>query len=428
MKINILLIGSGGREHALARAIENSPSAGALFAIPGNPGILKTFQQADARLDDFGSISIFCKKNSIDLVVVGPEQPLADGFADRLILEGINVFGPIAAAAKLESSKDFAKAMMIKYNIPTAAYRTFTTSQHDAAHQYIDGHTLPIVLKADGLAAGKGVIIAESHFDAHMALNEMFSGLFGSAGNRVVIEEFLHGEEASIFAITDGSDYFLTPPSQDHKRQYDNDEGKNTGGMGAFAPASIVNSEVLQKVENDIIKPLLKGMQSEGTPFVGCLYCGLMIDYGQPKVVEFNVRFGDPETQAVLELLDGDFVKLLYSASTGKIDKSAVRVIPNMFSTCVVLASGGYPDDYTRGFEIIGINEAGNFGANIYHAGTKLESEKLVTNGGRVLGVTAKGETLAQSIANVYNAVNFISFDNMIFRTDIGKKGLKYFK
>jgi phosphoribosylamine--glycine ligase len=425
--MNILLIGSGGREHALARAIADSPSVGALYAIPGNPGILKTFQHADVSAQDFTGICKFCKQNAIDLVVVGPEQPLADGLADRLILEGINVFGPISAAAKLESSKDFAKAMMLKYKIPTAGYRTFTALQRDEAHQYIDGHTLPIVLKADGLAAGKGVIIAENHFDAHMALDEMFSGLFGNAGNRVVIEEFLRGEEASIFAISDGKDYFLTPASQDHKRQFDNDEGKNTGGMGAFAPAPIVTESVLRKVEERVIKPLLDGMQSEGTPFIGCLYCGLMIENGEPSVVEFNVRFGDPETQAVLELLEGDFAKLLYSAAIGKIDKNAVKVLENTFSTCVVLASGGYPDDYEKGFEIRGIEEAINSGANVYQAGTKSESGKILTNGGRVLGVTAKGNSLAESINNVYAAVNFISFDKMIYRKDIGSKGLKYF-
>ncbi|PKL86009.1 MAG: phosphoribosylamine--glycine ligase [Ignavibacteriae bacterium HGW-Ignavibacteriae-1] len=427
MKTNILLIGSGGREHALARAIAESPSAGMLYALPGNPGILKTFQHVNARVEDFNSISQFCKQFAIDLVVVGPEQPLADGLADRLILEGINVFGPISAAAKLESSKDFAKAMMLKYKVPTAAYRTFTASQYDEAHRYIDGHTLPIVLKADGLAAGKGVIIAENHFDAHNALNEMFSGLFGNAGNRVVIEEFLRGEEASIFAITDGTDYFLTPASQDHKRQFDNDEGKNTGGMGAFAPAPIVTKSVLQKVEERVIKPLLEGMQKEGTPFIGCLYCGLMIENDEPSVVEFNVRFGDPETQAVLELLEGDFAKLLYTAATGKIDRNAVKVIENTFSTCVVLASGGYPDDYEKGFEITGIEDAINSGANVYHAGTKSETGMILTNGGRVLGVTAKGDSLAESIANVYDAVSHIVFYNMINRKDIGFKGLKFF-
>lgn len=260
-----------------------------------------------------------------------------------------------------------------------------------------------------------------------MALDEMFSGLFGNAGNRVVIEEFLRGEEASIFAISDGKDYFLTPASQDHKRQFDNDEGKNTGGMGAFAPAPIVTESVLRKVEERVIKPLLDGMQSEGTPFIGCLYCGLMIENGEPSVVEFNVRFGDPETQAVLELLEGDFAKLLYSAAIGKIDKNAVKVLENTFSTCVVLASGGYPDDYEKGFEIRGIEEAINSGANVYQAGTKSESGKILTNGGRVLGVTAKGNSLAESINNVYAAVNFISFDKMIYRKDIGSKGLKYF-
>lgn len=424
--INTLLIGSGGREHALARVILNSESAGELYATPGNPGILKHFNRADADLDNHQSIVNFCIKNSIHLVVVGPEQPLAEGLADKLIMSGISVFGPVSAAAKLESSKDYAKEFMMKYSIPTSTYRSFKKTEYDEAHRYIDMHTLPIVLKADGLAAGKGVIIAENHYDAHMALNDMFAGIFGNAGDCVVIEEFMYGEEASVFAITDGSDYILLPASQDHKRLYDHDKGKNTGGMGAFAPAPNVTSSVLEKIESKIVRPTIEGMNNEGVPFVGCLYCGLMIHNDEPKVVEYNVRFGDPETQAVLELIEGDFVKLFYSAANGKIEKESIRVLKDKYSVCVVLASEGYPDEYKKGLEISGLDSVEDF-ASVYHAGTKDIEGKIVTNGGRVLSVVATGDSLNDAIINCYKAVDMIYFENKIYRKDIAAKGLKYF-
>lgn len=424
--INTLLIGSGGREHALARAILNSESAGELYAIPGNPGILKHFKIADADLGNHQSMVNFCVKNNILLVVIGPEQPLAEGLADMLIMSGISVFGPVSAAAKLESSKDYAKEFMMKYSIPTASYRSFKKSEYDEAHQYIDMHALPIVLKADGLAAGKGVIIAENHYDAHMTLNDMFSGIFGNAGSCVVIEEFMHGEEASVFAITDGSDYVLLPASQDHKRQYDNDKGKNTGGMGAFAPATNVTSALKEKIESKIVRPTIEGMKKEGVPFVGCLYCGLMIYNDEPKVVEFNVRFGDPETQAILELIEGDFVKLFYSAANGNIEKDSIRILKDKYSVCVVLASEGYPDEYKTGFEISGVDSVEDF-ASVYHAGTKDIEGKIVTNGGRVLSVVATGDSLKDAIKNSYKAVDMIYFENKFYRKDIATKGLKYF-
>jgi len=423
--INILLVGSGGREDALAKAIIKSQSAGELFALPGNPGILKDFKKADADLKNHESIVKCCLQNKIDLVVIGPEQPLSEGLADRLISAGISVFGPISAAAKLESSKDFAKEFMMKNSIPTASYRSFTKSEYDYAHSYIDLHSLPIVLKADGLAAGKGVIIAENHYDAHMALNEMFAGLFGDAGNCVVIEEFMHGEEASVFAISDGNDYVLLPASQDHKRQFDNDEGKNTGGMGAFAPAPNVTDEILEKIETKIVKPTIEGMKKAGTPFIGCLYCGLMINIDEPKVVEFNVRFGDPETQAVLELIEGDFARLLYSAANGKLDESSINILSGKYAVCVVLASEGYPDDYEKGFEISGLDKVSDI-ASVYHAGTLENDGKILTNGGRVLSVVAKGDTLREAISKSYEAVAKINYENKFYRNDIAHKGFRY--
>ncbi len=423
--INTLLIGSGGREHALAKAILDSGSAGDLFALPGNPGILKHFKKANADLNSHQSIIRFCLQSGVHLVVIGPEQPLAEGLADKLIMSGISVFGPVSTAAKLESSKDFAKNFMRKYFIPTASYRSFKTSEYDDAHSYIDMHSLPIVLKADGLAAGKGVIIAENHYHAHIALNDMFSGMFGSAGNCVVIEEFMHGEEVSLFAISDGTDYFLLPASQDHKRQFDNDIGKNTGGMGAFAPAPNVTSSLLEKIETKIVRPTIEGMQKEGIPFVGCLYCGLMILNDEPKVVEFNVRFGDPETQAVLELIEGDFVKLLYTAANGKIAKDSIKILNNKYSVCVVLASNGYPDEYESGFEISSLDSVSDF-ASVYHAGTKEVEGKIITNGGRVLSVVANGDTLQEAINRSYKAVDMIHFENKFYRNDIAQKGLKY--
>ncbi len=422
--MNILLIGGGGREHSLTYAISKSASCTRLYCFPGNPGIAKIAELVDAKIDDYVDIVSICKLKEIDLVVIGPEQPLAEGLSDYLRLNNINVFGPSKYAAQLETSKDFAKSIMLKNNIPTAAYRSFNLSQYDEAHQYLDLHSLPIVLKADGLAAGKGVIIADSHKLAHDALNDIFNGEFGSAGSKVVVEEFLIGEEASIFAVCDGSNYIVLSTAQDHKRIFDGDKGKNTGGMGAYSPAPIVTDEVMVKVKHQIIEPMLKAMLDEGHPFVGCLYCGVMIHNGNPKVVEFNVRFGDPETQVVLPLIEGDFVKLLYSAAIGNLDINAIQISDKKFATCVVLASDGYPDNFQKGFEITGIEQAEELGAIVFHAGTKYENEKLVSSGGRVLGVTCLGSTLKNAVDNTYNAADKINFSNKYCRRDIGKKAL----
>jgi len=421
--MKILLIGSGGREHAIASTLVRSKNV-QLFALPGNPGISRIAQIVALDTKKYQEISNFCLENSIDLVVIGPEQPIADGLSDALRSNGINVFAPSRSAAQLETSKLFAKQFMEKYAIPTARFRAFDKSQKQAALDYIRESNLPIVIKADGLAAGKGVIVANSFEEALKALEEMFSGSFGSAGEKIVVEEFMQGEEASIFAITDGNNFVTLAPAQDHKRILDGDKGKNTGGMGAYCPAPIVTFEVLEKVKSLIIEPTLKGMIAEGHPYIGCLYVGLMIDEGNPKVVEFNCRFGDPETQAVLSVFDGDFAELLFSAAKGELNISAIREISRGYATCVVLASEGYPDKYETGFEITGLDEISD-NVIVYHAGTKEINGKIYTNGGRVLGVTAFGATLKESQKNAYNAVNNIHFQNIYYRRDIAAKGLK---
>lgn len=422
--MRVLLIGSGGREHALALALKKSESLTALFCTPGNPGINQLAERADINPNDFNQIAEFCKAENINLVVPGPELPLSEGIADYLGEKGIRVFGPVRNAARLESSKSFAKDFMKKYDIPTAPFMTFSVSESAKAHDYIDKCEHPAVIKADGLAAGKGVIISSNSAESHRIIDDMFGGMFGDSGKTVVIEGFLRGEEASILAITDGSDFVTLASSQDHKRIYDGDQGPNTGGMGAYSPAPVITEDILLKVKTKILEPALAGMRSEGTPFVGCLYAGLMINEGEPSVVEFNVRFGDPETQAVLSVFDGDFADLLMSAAEGKIDKSKVRSVQTEAACCVVVASGGYPGSFEKGFRIRGIEEAESVGSLVFHAGTSLKNAELVTSGGRVLGVTATGVTLEEAINKAYKGVSKISFDNAYFRKDIGKKGL----
>ncbi len=423
--MNTLLIGSGGREHALAYAIKKSESCKYLYCSPGNPGIFELAVNAQIDTGDYLAIAEFCKDKKIDLVVIGPEQPLADGLSDFLRERNINVFGPSKAAAQLESSKGFAKEFMKRHRIPTAKYVRFTADEAGKAHSYVDDHTMPIVLKADGLAAGKGVIVAATKTEAHTALDEMFAGKFNEAGKEVVIEDFLEGEEASILAITDGHDFFLMPASQDHKRVFDGDKGENTGGMGAYAPAPIVDHLMLKKIEEKIIKPAIGGMAGNGTPFIGCLYAGLMINDGEPYVVEFNVRFGDPETQPVMMLFNGDFVKLLYSAAIGHLDKSAASVVDDEYTCCVVLAADGYPGSYLKGMEITGIEDIDSETTYVFHAGTSKKGGKLLSAGGRVLGVTSRGKTLKEAIDRSYSEVAKIKFSNMYYRKDIGQKGLR---
>ncbi|MBX3042346.1 MAG: phosphoribosylamine--glycine ligase [Candidatus Kapabacteria bacterium] len=424
MKLNILLIGSGGREHSLAISLAKSKSCGKLYAAPGNPGIFEKAEKADIVTNNHQHVVNFCKDKEISLVVIGPEQPLAEGLSDVLTGVGIAVFGPSKYAAGLESSKDFSKRLMQTHSIPTAFYKSFVASEMFEAHKFIDTMPLPLVLKADGLAAGKGVVIAQSYDDAHNAIDSMFAGEFGAAGNCVIIEEFMQGEEASVFVVTDGTDYLILPPSQDHKRIGNGDTGKNTGGMGAYAPAVIANSEVLEKVKVRIIEPILKALRDSGNPYRGCLYVGLMINNSEPKVVEFNARFGDPETQVVLPLIKGDLAKLFYTAAIGIIEKDSVEIIGNKSAVCIVLASDGYPDSYNKGYEIAlpKIEDDYSF---IIHAGTAIKDGKLVSSGGRVLGVVATGDSLNQAVKTAYILADEIKFDNKYYRNDIAQKGFK---
>jgi phosphoribosylamine--glycine ligase len=424
--MNVVVIGSGGREHALAYQINKSKQLSKLYVLPGNPGTALFAENVDIDVTNHQDVINFCLKNGIDLVVVGPEIPLVDGIANSLRSEGIKVFGPNKNAAEIEGDKSFSKEIMQKYNIPTAAFKVFTKDEQESALEYIRTVSYPTVIKASGLAAGKGVAICNSVNEAEEYINQCFNeALFGSSGETLVIEEFLKGEEASVFAVTDGENFILLPASQDHKRRFDNDKGPNTGGMGAYAPAPLVTEEILQRISDKVIKPVLAAMKEEGRLYNGCLYAGLMINEGEPSVVEFNCRFGDPETQVVLPILEGDFLELLYSTAVGKLNMNAVTV-SDKFAVTVVAASNGYPGNYKKGFEISFAPDLVNENVIIFHAGTKTENNKLLTNGGRVLNVTAISEnSLLQAQKRAYEALKRINFEGMIFRSDIADKALK---
>ena len=424
--MNVLVLGSGGREHALAWRISKSKLLKNLFISPGNPGTAGIGKNVELEPGK-QNIAEFCKTNDIDLVVIGPEQPLVEGLADFLRSENIKVFGPDGKAAEIEGSKSFAKELMQKYSVPTAAYKEFDNTEYGDASVYLKDYKFPAVIKADGLAAGKGVIICNNFIEAENALKEIFvEKAFGGAGSKIIIEEFLEGEEASILAVTDGDDYVLLPSSQDHKRIGEGDTGKNTGGMGAYSPAPVITSRILNEIESKIIEPVLEGMKKEGRKFSGCLYAGLMITSEGPKVIEFNCRFGDPETQAVLPLVGGDFLKLLYSAASGKLDKKAVN-FPGGTAVCVVAVSGGYPGSYKKGLEILGLEDTDTAELIVFHAGTSRKEDRILTSGGRVLGVTAvlKENDLQKARTLAYGALSRIKFKDMYYRRDIGIKALK---
>jgi phosphoribosylamine--glycine ligase len=426
--VNILVIGSGGREHAICWKLRQSAQVSRLFCAPGNAGIEQVAELVPIKAHETESLLKFAKKERIDLTVVGPEQSLALGIVDTFEKHGLTIFGPSKSAAQLETSKVFAKDFMKRHSIPTAQYRSFTQSEEAVATAFIESLTPPLVVKADGLAAGKGVIICATKQEAILALGAMMKEkAFGSAGESVVIEEFLHGEEASLFVISDGERFAPLAPAQDHKRILDGDMGKNTGGMGAYAPAPLVNNAVANRVIREIVTPTLRGMKSEGTPFVGCLYVGLMITAEGPKVVEYNCRFGDPEAQVVIPLIDADLSEILWSAATRKLNPAKVRQHPAS-AVCVVMASQGYPDSYEVGKKILGLEKIQSEEAIVvFHAGTKKEGDTIVTSGGRVLGVTAVGydHELEETIRAAYSAVEKITFDGAYFRRDIGKKALK---
>jgi phosphoribosylamine--glycine ligase len=424
--MNVLLVGSGGREHALAYKIAESPKLTKLYSAPGNPGIEQMAELVDLNAGNKSDVVEFCKTNKIDLVVIGPEQPLVDGLADELRKYEILVFGPNKYAAMIEGDKSFAKELMKKHGIPTADFEVFTKNEKDKVLSYLDKIAYPTVIKASGLAAGKGVAICNSKEEAVKTIDEYFENdIFGESGHTIVIEEFLEGEEASVFVVTDGMHYVVLPPSQDHKRALDGDKGKNTGGMGAYAPAPLITDALMLDIKESIISPTLEAMAEEDRLYSGCLYCGLMITEDGPKVIEYNCRFGDPETQCVLPLLEGDFIQLLYSSAAGKIDKTAVKYNCGS-SVCVVAASKGYPDKYEKGFEITGLDLKSD-NVIIYHAGTKKVDDKIVTNGGRVLDITSvlKENDLSLAKQTAYDALSQINFEGITYRTDIADRALK---
>ena len=418
--MNILVIGSGGREHALYWKLMESPQTDHIYAIPGNPGM---GEMIDISVMDNDAILRFAREKEIGLVVVGPEVPLMNGLVDDLEKAGIRAFGPRANAAEIEGSKSFAKDLMKKYGIPTARYEVFTEAE--PARAYIRREGAPIVVKADGLAAGKGVIVAMTEQEALEAVDViMEENSFGDAGARVVIEEFMQGEEASLLAFTDGKVIRPMISAQDHKRAFDGDKGPNTGGMGTYAPAPVMTTEMTERAVEEILKPTIAAMAKEGRPYTGCLYLGLMITSEGPKVVEFNARFGDPETQVVLPLLDGDLVEIMCACADGTLADVPIHWKDGA-AVCVVLAAGGYPASYEKGHEITGIADAEAMGALVFHAGTAKKDDALVTNGGRVLGVVGMGADIASAVKAAYNAVDRISFQDAYHRKDIAHRALK---
>lgn len=422
--MKLLVIGSGGREHALAWKLAQSPKVETVFVAPGNAGTAVEPKLKNIALSAHNELIDFCKKENIAFTVVGPEAPLAAGVVNDFRAAGLKIFGPSQYAAQLESSKDFAKAFMAKYDIPTAQYQTFENAEK--AHEYVDGKGAPIVIKADGLAAGKGVIVAMTLEEAHAAIDDMLLGnKMGNAGARVVIEDFLQGEEASFIVMVDGNYVLPMATSQDHKRLLDNDKGPNTGGMGAYSPAPVVTPEVYERAMNEIILPTVAGMKAEGHEFTGFLYAGLMIDKnGAPFTIEFNCRFGDPETQPIMSRLDSDLVDLLEAALAGKLD-SVQAEWNEQTAVGVVLAAENYPETPKKGDVISGLAEADKIG-KVFHAGTSLNAEQqIVTNGGRVLCVVGLGNGVAEAKAKAYEALGKVHFDGMQYRKDIADKAVK---
>ena len=421
--MNILLIGGGGREHSIAEALSKSSKINELHCIPGNAGIEKIASCHNYDISNQQEILNFCENNNIDIVFIGPEIPLVEGLADYLNRNSFFTFGPNQKAAKLEGSKSFTKDMCKKYNIPTATYETFSNAKD--ALVYIDNHSIPLVIKVDGLAAGKGVIIAETRDHAINSVNEIFSGKFGNAGDEIVIEEFLDGEEASYFIISDGESFIPLTSAQDHKRIGDGDIGLNTGGMGAYSPAPIINKELEEKTINKIIKPTIKAMNDYGSPYIGILYAGLMIKDNEPKLIEYNVRFGDPECQVIIPRLENDLVELLVNVKEKNLDNYTLKWKEN-FAITVVLAAKGYPESYETGDEIKGLDAIDNIDdVEIFHAGTKTKNNKIVTSGGRVLNINGYGKNLVDAKEKAYSLVKKINWPGCYYRKDIGWRALK---
>ncbi|UWR42133.1 phosphoribosylamine--glycine ligase [Phaeobacter inhibens] len=421
--MNILILGSGGREHALAWAVMQNPKCDKLIVAPGNAGIAQIADCASLDIDNGGAVAAFAEENAIDFVIIGPEAPLAAGVADRLRDAGLLVFGPSEAAAKLEASKSFTKEICDAAKAPTAAYGHFTDAE--AAKAHVRNHGAPTVVKADGLAAGKGVIIATTEAEAIEAIDDMFGGAFGGAGAEVVIEEFMEGEEASLFVLVDGEDVLAIGSAQDHKRVGEGDTGPNTGGMGAYSPAPVLSAEIEAKAMEEIVKPTMQVMAERGMPYQGVLYAGLMIKDGQPRLVEYNVRFGDPECQVLMMRLGAQALDLMQAAAEGRLAETQVNWADDHAIT-VVMAAEGYPGSYEKGSEIKGLEALPEDSSNmVFHAGTKAEAGKIQAVGGRVLNVTARGDTLQEARDRAYAMVDGVDWPQGFFRRDIGWRALK---
>jgi len=423
--MKVLVVGSGGREHALCWKIARSPLVDTLYCAPGNPGIAKYAKCVDIKTHDIDGYLRFARSNEIDLTVVGPEFPLSLGIVDRFNEEGLHIFGPAKAAAEIETSKAFSKYLMKKYDIPTAFFSVF--SDYDEAVAWVREVKPPLVIKADGLASGKGVFVCQTEEEAIQALDDvMRKKIFGDSGDTVVVEEFLRGEEASFFALTDGTNVIQLEACQDHKALLDGDQGPNTGGMGAYSPAPVVTPRIADLVMSRIMLPTVKAMREEGREYKGVLYAGLMIEDGNPKVLEFNCRFGDPETQPLMMRLESDIVPVLRAVAGKGISRETVEW-KNEAAVCVVMASKGYPGDYKKGAPIGGLDEIDDMdGVEAFHSGTALDGGKVVTDGGRVLGVTALGESIQDAIRHAYRAVGKVDCEQLYYRTDIGRKALQH--
>ncbi|MFH1131013.1 MAG: phosphoribosylamine--glycine ligase [Pseudomonadota bacterium] len=420
--MRILVIGSGGREHAICWRLSKSPKAGRIFCAPGNPGTLECATNVGIGPMELEKLLAFAKREKVDLTVVGPEAPLCAGIADLFVEAGLAVVGPSAKAAQLEGSKIFAKQFMQRHNIPTASFRVFEDLRVAAA--YIEGNPQALVVKADGLAAGKGVFVAKDPEDAKSSVEMLLSGSMGDAGRKVVVEERLVGEEVSVIAITDGERILPLASSQDHKAAFDGDAGPNTGGMGAYSPAPVFTPALEKRVMGEILEPTVQGMASEGMPYKGILYAGLMLVDGDPYVLEFNCRMGDPETQPLMHRFEDDLVEYLARAASGQLPTELPKW-DSRASLCVVLASSGYPGSYEKGAVISGVGRANEMDdVVVFHAGTEIRERDLVTAGGRVLGVSALGDGVAEARARAYEAVHHISWEGMHFRTDIGNRAL----
>lgn len=426
--MKILIVGSGAREHAIGDKIYEEHNEHELYFLPGNGGTSQIGKNIEGvSVSDFKQIHDYILSEDIQFVIIGPEQPLIEGMADYLRANGVITFGPNANAAAIEGDKAFSKYIMTRGGIPTAAYKKFKREEKEAAIEYLATSDYPVVIKATGPAAGKGVIIPENFNDAQKTIEDIFiKDIFGSSGDEIIIEEFMTGEEASIFAVTDGEKFVILPAAQDHKRIGEGDTGKNTGGMGAFAPAKIVTPAVLEEIKTKIIAPTLKSMAAEGKPFSGCLYAGLMLTPQGPKVVEFNCRFGDPETQSVLQTFSGDFLQMLIDASSNGLKGEYIHA-NGVVSATVVAASGGYPDAFEKGLKISGLDDTTQE-VKIFHAGTIQKEGKIYTSGGRVLGITSIDKTgsLNNAIAKCYNRIDSVAFRGMYYRKDIAHKGLRH--